>query len=82
MHNSDLIPLIPLIKVNSYGIDYNGPIPVGDNEETIELGDLENFISDDQSAHLKDLLSPFSDKHFSQEGLLAQYTIAKSFLNN
>lgn len=70
------------IQVDSYGIDYNEPVPLGDDEETVVLEDVDNFISDDQSAQLKQLLSPFSDNYYSQEGMLAQYTMAKTFLNN
>ena len=71
MHNSDLIPF----RLIHMGLTITDLFHLVTN-------DLENFISDDQSAQLKDLLSPFSDKNFPQEGMLAQYTIAKSFLNN
>ena len=70
------------IQVNwdSFGIDWEGPIAL-DDESTVTVEELEDVLSDAQKQHLKGLLAPLSGSAFSQESMLAQFLLAKSYVH-
>ena len=71
------LKLISYRKADLYGIDYGGPVSV-DTGETVILDDIQ-ILSQEQCLQLKRLLGSLLHIFSSQEAMLAQYTVARSF---
>lgn len=69
------------MQVETFGIDWEGPVPVdSDADDRVTVEELEDLLSDTQKEELKDLLNPISNNYFSQQEMLGQYAIAKSYI--
>ena len=66
-------------KWESFGIDWEGPVPL-DDEITVTVEELHHLLTDAQKEHLKGLLAPLSGSAFSQETMLVQFLLAKSYV--
>ena len=62
-----------------YGIDWEGPVSVPE-EDTVTVEEMEDVLSTVQKEELSSLLSPISNNVFSQQEMLGQFAIAKSFV--
>ena len=62
------------------GVDWEGPIPL-DDDNTVTVEELEDLLSDTQKQHLKESLAPLLGSIFSQESMLAQFLLAKSYVH-
>ena len=71
-----------LVQVNwdNFGVDWEGPIPL-DEDNTVTVEELEDLLSDTQKQHLKESLAPLLGSTFSQESMLAQFLLAKSYVH-
>lgn len=65
---------------DTFGVDWEGPVPL-DDDSTVTVEELQDILSDAQKQQLKGMLSPLSTSAFSEEGMLAQYLLAKSFVH-
>jgi Tfp pilus assembly pilus retraction ATPase PilT len=66
--------------VETYGIDWEGPVSV-DDEETVTIEELADLLSNEEKEELRDMLSPMCTSLFSQQEMLCQFVMAKSFVN-
>ena len=75
----NIILLLVQVNWDSFGVDWEGPIPL-DDDNTVTVEELEDLLSDTQKQHLKESLAPLSGSTFSQESMLAQFLLAKSYV--
>ena len=64
-----------------YGIDWNGPVPIDDDSNIVVVKQPEDILSNDETCQLELLLAPVTSVNFSQEAMIAQYALAKSFIS-
>ena len=65
-----------------YGIDWNGPVPIDDDSNIVVVEcQPEDILSNDETRQLELLLAPVTSVNFSQEAMIAQYALAKSFIS-
>ena len=62
------------------GIDWDSPIPMEDNEDTIVLDGLPEFLDVAQKVELRDLLSLSVGNLFQRE-MLSQFALAKTYVS-
>ena len=65
---------------DTYGVDWEGPVPLDDDVSTVTVEELSDMLTDSQKDQLKVLLAPLSASDFSQQAMLGQFAIAKSFV--
>ena len=65
---------------DSFGVDWEGLIPL-DDDNTVTVEELEDLLSDTQKQHLKESLAPLLGSTFSQESMMAQFLLAKSYVH-
>ena len=63
---------------DTYGVDWKGPVPLDDDVSTVTV-ELSDMLTDSQKDQLKALLAPLSASDFSQQAMLGQFAIVKSF---
>ncbi len=59
-----------------YGIDWEGPSPIAYDDNTVQVDDLPQLLSDDNVAELRSLLPAFTS--LSDEWM--SYTIARMYV--
>jgi hypothetical protein len=64
----------------SYGIDWEGPVPT-DDENIVVVPEDPDMLTDSQKLELKDLLSDVDTDLFSRQEMITQLAIAKSFVH-
>lgn len=52
-----------------------------DDENRVTVEELDDILTELQKDELKALLSPLSASDFSEQGMLSQYAMAKSFVS-
>ena len=65
---------------DDYGIDWEGPIQLAD-ETAVTVDELVDVLNDSQKERLGDLLSPLTTNVYCKEEMIAQYAVAKTFIN-
>ena len=65
---------------HQYGMDWEGPVPV-DDENTVVIQENPEMLSDAQRQELREYLSPIGGNPFRQEEMLSQFAIAKAYVN-
>ena len=66
---------------DAYGIDWDGPIPMDGNDSIVRVEDVVDILSTSQKEQLKALLSPVAISDSSQQQILTQFTVAKSYVH-
>ena len=61
-------------------MDWEGPIPLTDDEETVTVEELTDMLIDQQKDELREQLASLDLQSFSQLDMLRQYTVAKSYV--
>ena len=62
-------------------MDWEGPVPVDNDEgDRVTVEELEDMLSDSQKDELKSLLVPICNNQYSQQEMLSQYAIARSYV--
>ena len=61
-------------------MDWEGPIPLTDDEETVTVEELTDMLIDQQKDELREQLASLDLQSFSQLDMLWQYTVAKSYV--
>ena len=67
---------------DAYGIDWDGPVPMDGDESIVTVEDAEDILSTSQKERLKALLSPVAISDSSQQEILTQFTVAKSYVHH
>ena len=60
---------------DDYGTDWEGPVPI-DDDNTVHINDLPNFLSDEEKAILLQQLLPLET--LNEERLLHNFTITEA----
>ena len=63
-----------------YGVDWEGPVPV-DDENTVVVQENPEMLSDAQKQELQECLSHIGTNPFCQEEMLSQFVITKTYVN-
>ena len=66
---------------DTYGVDWDGPVPLDDDANTVTVEELGVVLTDTQKDELQVVLSPLSTKDYCQRATLGQFALAKSFVN-
>ena len=61
-------------------MDWEGPVPLDDDEDTVTVEELTEMLTDPQKDALQEQLIALDSHSFSQRDMLRQYTIAKSYV--
>ena len=61
-------------------MDWEGPVPLDDDEDTVTVEELTEMLTDPQKDALREQLTALDSHSFSQLDMLRQYTIAKSYV--
>ena len=64
------------------GVDWSGPVPLEDSDDTVTVEELADFLTSSQKEELLDVLSSLPSNPFSQQGMLSRYAIAKTFVSH
>ena len=64
-----------------YGVDWGGPIPLFDDEGTVNVEELVDVLTEQQKSDLQGLLATVSTSNFSQQEMLGRFVLAKSFVH-
>ena len=62
-------------------MDWDSPITVEESENTVTVEQLSDILDSIQKEELKNLLAPLPSSSFSQQGMLSQYVLAKSYVH-
>lgn len=65
-----------------YGIDWEGPLPLHDEESTVNVNELADVLTESQKNDLQSLLNTVSTSSFSQQEMLSKFVLAKSFVHH
>lgn len=65
---------------DTYGVDWEGPVPT-DDVTSVTIEELDDMLDDSQKDQLQALLSPLSNCDFSEQGMIGQFALAKSFVH-
>ena len=65
---------------DTYGVDWEGPVPTDDDISRVTIEELEEILDESQRDELQMVLSPLSGSDFSQQGMIGQFALAKSFV--
>lgn len=61
-------------------MDWEGPVPLNDDEDTVIVEELTEMLTDPQKDTLREQLVALDSHSFSQLDMLRQYTVAKSYV--
>jgi len=75
------IHLILQATWDDYGIDWEGPIQLNEDEAAVTIDELVDVLNDDQKEQLHDLLSSLTTNVYCKEEMIGQYAVAKTFVN-
>ena len=63
-------------------MDWEGPVPLIDDEGTVTVEELTEMLTDPQKDALREQLTALDSQSFSQLDMLRQYTVAKSYVHD
>ena len=61
---------------------WNGPVTIDDDSNIVVVEQPEDILRNDETRQLELLLAPVASLNFSQEAMIAQYALAKSYINS
>jgi hypothetical protein len=67
---------------DDYGIDFDRPVNIDDDETTVTVNEIENLLSQTQRDELKDKIDNVSNDCFSQLEMISKFSIAKMYIYN
>lgn len=67
---------------DDYGIDYDGPVSLDDDQDAVTVEEISDLLSDVQKDALTTELERMGGDSFSQLEMLSKYTVAKTFVYN
>lgn len=66
---------------NRYGIDFEGPVPVDDDQNVVTVEEPDNILTDMQTEELHRQLLALQSDIFSQQDMLCKYLLAKAYVS-
>ena len=67
------------INLDYYGTDWEGPVPLQDDEATVSVEELPELLSEVQQSTLRDLI-PYQDQ-LSDDWMIHSFSVAKLFVH-
>lgn len=64
-----------------YGVDWEGPTPVDENSNTVDVPETEGLLNQEEQEKLREILQNESGNDFEEDmSLIEQYMVAKHFI--
>ena len=75
-----IVTLLLQVDWDTYGADWEGPVSTDDDITRVTIEELEELLDESQRDELQTVLSPLSGNDFSEQGMIGQFALAKSFV--